>query len=196
MRCFLNLLAVGIALVPLCGIAALAQTPAYNLGKTPSEEEVRAWDLAIGPAGKELPPGSGTPQEGAKVFAQKCAGCHGPTATEAKFKHGPLVGGQGTFKGPLETMHPERSIGSFWPFATTVWDYINRSMPRGQEGSLSAAEVYAVTAWILWRNGIIPEDAVMDAKSLPKVQMPNRNGFDPPRPEYKPEEPRPYGFHP
>ena len=192
MRCFLNLLAVGIALVPLCGIAALAQTPAYNLGKTPSEEEVRAWDLAIGPAGKELPPGSGTAPEGAKIYAQRCAQCHGPTATEGKFFHGPLVGGNGT----LSTNRPLRTIGSYWPFATTVWDYINRAMPKNQEGTLSADQVYAVTAFLLYRNDIIKEDTVMDAQSLPKVQMPNRKGFDPPLPEWKPGVARPYGFHP
>lgn len=85
------------------------------------------------------------------------------------------MGGQGT----LTSIHPVKSIGSFWPFATTVWDFINRAMPAGQEGTLTADEVYALTAFLLYRNGIIQESDVIDAKSLPKVQMPNRNGFVP-----------------
>ncbi len=171
------------SLVPIMALAAsvgaLAQTPTYNLGRTPSEEEIRAWDIAIGPAGKELPPGSGTAKEGAKIYARKCAFCHGPTGTE-KLPGGsryPLVGGQGTLTTPL----PVKSIGSFWPFATTIWDIINRAMPKNQEGSLKADEVYALTAFLLYRNGLIQESDVIDAKSLPKIQMPNRSGFIPPR---------------
>ena len=195
MRCFLNLLVPVMTLVPLCGIAALAQTPTYNLGRTPSAEEIRAWDIAIGPAGKELPPGSGTAQEGAKVYAQRCAECHGPTGTgiEGQGPYRTLVGCQGT----LKTNHPVRTIGSFWPFATTVWDYINRAMPWNKEGSLSADEVYAVTAFLLYRNGIIQESDVLDAKSLPKIPMPNRNGFVPLWPEWeKIRMPRPFGIYP
>jgi S-disulfanyl-L-cysteine oxidoreductase SoxD len=181
MRCFLNVLVAVMALVSLCRIAAPAQTPIYNLGRTPSQEEVRAWDISIGPEGKELPPGSGTAKEGAKIYAQRCAQCHGPTATEGKGIHGRLVGGKGT----LSTDHPLRTIGSFWPFATIVWDFINRAMPRNEEGSLSADEVYALTAFLLFRNDIIKESDVMDAKSLAKVRMPNRNGFVPVWPDYK-----------
>ena len=187
MRCFLNLLVPVMALVPLCGIAALAQTPTYNLGRTPSAEEIRAWDFAIGPEGKELPPGSGTAQEGAKIYAQKCAACHGPTGTEGEVSAKgrrpapPLVGGKDT----LNTPKPVRTIGSFWPFATTIWDYVYRTMPWNEERSLSANEVYAVTAFLLYRNGIIQESDVIDARSLPKIQMPNRNGFVPPEPVWK-----------
>ena len=180
MRWF-NLLAPGMA-VAAC-VAALAQTLTYNLGRTPSAEEIRAWGISIGPAGKELPPGSGTAKEGTKVYAQKCAACHGPTGaeTEAEPRPGlypnPLVGGKGT----LNSIHPVTTIGSFWPFATTIWDTINRSMPNDKPGSLSADEVYAVTAFLLYRNDIIQESDVLDAKSLPKIQMPNRNGFTPSR---------------
>ena len=178
MRCTPDLFAFGMALfVGVASVSAIAQTPTYNVGRTPSAEEIRAWDIAIGPAGKELPPGSGTAQDGAKIFAQKCAQCHGPTASEAKFLHGVLVGGKGT----LGTDHALRTVGSFFPFATTVWDFINRAMPLFREGSLTADEVYSLTAFILYRNSIIQETDVMDAKSLPKVQMPNRNGFVPAR---------------
>ena len=195
MRCFLNLLAPVMALVPLCGITALAQTPTYkNRGRTPSAEEIRAWDISVGPEGKELPAGSGTAQEGAKIYAQRCARCHGPTGAEGPDLPGsaslwpypvfigkrpvpPLRGGKGT----LATLHPVRTLGSFWPFATTIWDYINRAMPPKEEGTLSADEVYALTAFLLFQNGIIQEGDVMDAKSLPKVSMPNRNGFIPTR---------------
>ena len=163
-------------LATFCAIfSALAQMPSYsNIGRTPTEEEIRAWNIAIGPAGNELPPGSGTAREGAKIFASKCSQCHGPTAEGTPLAPR-LVGGQGT----ISTLQPVRTIGSYWPFATTVWDYINRAMPRNQEGSLQPAEVYSLTAFILYRNGLVQETDVIDAKTLPKVPMPNRNGFLP-----------------
>jgi len=166
--------------VPLVALAisfaARAQAPDYaNVGRTPSEVEIRAWNITIGPEGKELPSGSGTAQEGAKLFAAKCSACHGPTAEGSPLAPR-LVGGKETIK----TLQPVRTIGSYWPFATTVWDYINRAMPRNQEGSLSASEVYSLTAFILYRNDIVREDDVIDAKTLPKIKMPNRDGFLPP----------------
>ncbi len=165
------------ALVPLlaaCG-ATWGQKAVYkNVGRAPTEEEIRAWDFAIGTEGKELPVGSGSATEGMKIYADKCAKCHGPTGQEAPL--GPrLVGGKGT----LDTLHPVMTIGSYWPFATTIWDYINRAMPRMKEGTLSHDETYALTAYLLYLNGIVQETDVMDAKTLPKVQMPNRNGFIP-----------------
>ena len=174
-------------LVPLMAlatcVAALAQMPTYHLGRTPSSEEMRAWDVAIGPAGKELPPGSGTAKEGAKIFAERCTLCHGPTGMQtperrATYPHsdrGPLVGGQGT----LPTPNPMKTVGSYWPYATTVWDYIHRAMPQKEEGTLSPDQAYALTALLLYWNGIIKETDVLDAKSLPQIQMPNRNGFLP-----------------
>ena len=169
-------------LVPVMALAAavtaLAQMPTYKLGRTPNAEEIRAWDISVGPAGKELPPGKGTAKEGAPIYAQKCAACHGPTGAEGPADR--LVGGKGT----INTPHPVRTIGSFYPFATTIWDHINRGMPRyGGEGTLTANEVYALTALLLYWNGIIQESDLMDAQSLPKVAMPNRNGFLPLRPE-------------
>jgi S-disulfanyl-L-cysteine oxidoreductase SoxD len=197
MRSFINFLVPAVVLA--ASAVALAQGPSYKLGRTPSREEIKAWDIAVGPDGKELPPGSGTAKEGAKIFAQKCAVCHGPTGAEGSpiephVQH--LVGGQGT----IGTAHEEKTIGSFWPFATTIWDYINRAMPLRQGGSLKADEVYALTAVLLYRNKIIKEDDVIDAKSLPKIQMPNRYGFLPPLPlpeqQWNPKVSRPAGQYP
>ena len=190
MRCSRSLFVPILALVACIG--ATAQGPTYQLGKTPTPAEIQAWDIAIGPEGKELPPGRGTATEGAKIFAQRCAPCHGPTAEGGIARR--LVGGVGT----LNTKDPLSTVGSFWPYATTVWDYINRAMPPPpmQPGMLSADEVYAVTAYLLYRNGIIKENDVLDAQSLPKVQMPNRNGFVPPRPEWTPGMKRPFGYYP
>jgi hypothetical protein len=181
MRCFYKLLALFIVLL-VCG-ACWAQAPKYkNIGRSATPEEIRAWDISIGPSGKELPAGSGTAVEGAKIYAAKCAVCHGPGGEGSQMGMR-LVGGQGTLKSPQAVM----TIGSYWPFATTIWDIVNRAMPKGQGGSLSANEVYALTAFLLYRNDIIKESDVMDAKSLPKVQMPNRNGFIPTRLEDIPD---------
>lgn len=162
-------------------IAALAQGPTYVLGRTPTQEEIKAWDIAIGPEGKELPSGSGSAVEGAKIYASRCVACHGPTGTEGKFLHGVLVGG----KGSLTTLEPVKTVGSFYPYATTVWDFINRAMPFDKPGSLSPDQVYAVTAFLLYKNDIVKETEVMDAKSLPRVRMPNRDGFFPAEPVWK-----------
>jgi mono/diheme cytochrome c family protein len=154
-----------------------AQAPDYaNVGRAATPDDIKSWNLIISPSGKELPPGSGTAKDGAQIFAAKCAMCHGPTA-EGTQRAPRLTGGQGT----LNTLQPVRTIGSYWPFATTVWDYINRAMPRGNEGSLKPDEIYSLAAFILFRNGIVQETDVIDAKTLPKVKMPNRDGFLPPR---------------
>src|ERR1700687_5688377 len=110
--------------------AAWAQAPSYNVGRSPTKEEIQAWDISIGPEGKELPPGSGTAKQGAAIYAKKCAACHGPTGEGSQLAPH-LLGGKGT----LTTLQPVRTIGSYWPFATTIWDYINRAMPQGQGGS-------------------------------------------------------------
>jgi cytochrome c len=149
-------------------------------------------DNAVGLEGKELPPGSGSAKQGATTFAMRgCAGCHGSTGTEGPAPA--LVGGVGTVAGP----NPVRTVGSYWPFATSIWDFINRAMPLNQGGFLSADEVYALTAFLLYRNGIIQESDVMDAKSLPKVQMPNRNAFVlPPVSTWNPRMARPSKIEP
>ena len=176
----------------LAASVARAQTPDYkNVGKAPSEAEIRAWDISVGPAGKELPPGSGTAKAGEEIFMKKCAVCHGQNL-EGSRAAPRLVGGQGT----LTTLHIQRSIGSYWPFATTLWDFINRAMPPKQGGSFQPDEVFALTAFLLYKNGIIQEGDVIDAKSLPKIQMPNRNNFIPFWPEWDKKAVRPYGLYP
>jgi S-disulfanyl-L-cysteine oxidoreductase SoxD len=173
---FSKLLATWIVL--LASTAALAQTPSYkNVGRTPTNEEIRAVDISIGPDGKGLPPGQGTAKEGVPIYAAKCAVCHGGAGEGNKI--GPRLVGSKADLETFTTLRPAKSVGSYWPYATTVWDYINRAMPRNQAGNLSANEVYALTAFILAKSGIIQEGDVMDAKTLPKVQMPNRNGFVP-----------------
>src|SRR5258708_24519109 len=175
---FSKFLVTAIAL--LSATAVLAQTSSYtNVGRAPTKEEIQAWDISVGPDGKGLPPGQGTTKDGAAIYASKCAVCQGPAGEGAKI--GPrLVGGTADLE-TLTTLRPVRSIGGYWPYATTVWDFINRAMPRGQGGTLTATELYALTAWILAKSNIIKEDDVLDAKTLPKVQMPNRNGFVPAR---------------
>lgn len=143
----------------------------FGFGRVPSEAEVKARDIAVGPDGAGLPPGRGTVAAGEQVFKAKCAACHGPTGTEGP--RDKLVG---------EKL-PVKTIGSFWPYATTVFDYIRRAQPFDKPGSLTDDEVYAVTAWLLFRNQIIAADQVIDATTLPQVRMPNRDGFVPdPRP--------------
>ena len=173
------------AMVVLACGAAMAQSPTYKMGRTPTEAELRAWDHAVGPDGKELPAGSGSAVEGAKIFAAKCFFCHGKNA-EGIFPFPRLAGGVGT----LNTPTPIRSSGSYLPFATTIWDFINRAMPRDAEGTLTSDEVYAVTAFILFKNGTIKETDVLDKKSLVEVQMPNRNGFFPDPPQSTPDKDR------
>ena len=155
-----------------------AQLPTFGVGRPPTPEEIRDRGGAIAPDGDGLPEGSGTVAAGRDVFTAQCARCHGP---KAEGDVGPaLVGGQGT----LRTARPLKTVGSFWPYATTLWDYINRAMPFDKPGLLKPSEVYAVAAYILNLNGIIGNADVMDAKTLPKVRMPNRDGFvSDPRPD-------------
>jgi mono/diheme cytochrome c family protein len=162
----------------LSGQAADPRLPEYGFGHAATDDEIRAWNIEVTPQGEGLPPGSGTAAQGAKVFAAKCAGCHGPGGTEGPMDR--LVGGHGT----LNTPRPVKTIGSYWPYATTIYDYVNRAMPFDAPQSLTPDEVYSVTAWLLFQNGIIPEQAVLNAQTLPRVQMPNRDGFIPdPRPD-------------
>ena len=150
--------------------AALAESP--DLGKAASPEEIASWDVSIGPDGAGLPPGTGTPQQGEKVYLAKCIACHGEKG--AGKPNDQLAGGQGSL-GPGQT--PVKTVGSFWPYATTAFDYVRRAMPLNEPKSLSDDEVYAVVAYILQINGVIGENDTMDAQTLPAVRMPNREGF-------------------
>ena len=186
--CTMGMLRV-LTFVLLVGGSALAQSPpTYGVGRTPSAEEIRAWDISIGPTGTELPPGRGTAKEGAQVFAQKCAACHGKTGTEGR---APVLKGKN--EPNVDTWARGRILPIRSPFATTVWDYINRAMPLNREGTLTADEVYALTAFLLHMNDVIPEDQIVDAQSLPKVKMPIGDKYAP-LPEWKPRTPRLKGY--
>src|SRR5919205_2747093 len=174
--------------VLLMGAAALAQSGRYGVGRTPSAEEIRAWDISIGPTGEELPPGHGTVKEGALVYRAKCAGCHGATGIGGT---APIL--KSKVAKDVDLWERGRILPLRAPFATTVWDYINRGMPLGREGTLSADEVYALTAFLLYINDVIPEDAVLDAETLPKVKMPIGNAYAS-LPDWKPRTPRLKGY--
>ena len=174
--------ALPLAIVVACAATLAAQSPRFGVGRPPNPDEVRGLGAAIAPDGDGLPEGSGTVAEGRTVFAARCASCHGPNG-EGGGVGASLAGGKGT----LATAKPLKTVGSFWPQATTVWDYVNRAMPFDQPGLLKPEEVYAVVAYILNLNGIVGEDAVMNARTLPAVKMPNRDGFvSDPRPDVGP----------
>jgi mono/diheme cytochrome c family protein len=153
--------------------AAIVHSQTYGLGRHVSPEEIRKYDVLIPPSGAGLPAGSGTAERGKAIYAAQCARCHGATGRE-----GPedvLVGGIGS----LATAKPEKTVGSYWPYATTLWDYLNRAMPVDRPGMLSADDVYSVTAYVLHLNGIVSATEVLDANTLPRIRMPNRDGFIP-----------------
>ncbi len=176
-------------LVLLMGVPALAQGPTYGVGRTPTADEIRAWDISVGPTGEELPPGRGTAKEGAQVYRRTgCAGCHGATG----------LGGSAPILKSKDAANPNvwargRILPLRSPYATTVWDYINRAMPLNREGTLTADEVYALTAFLLYINDVIPEDEILDAQSLPKVKMPIGDKFAS-LPEWKPRTRRLQGY--
>lgn len=155
------------------GSLVTASPQTYVLGRPARADEIRRLDVLIPPSGAGLPAGSGTAERGKAVYAAQCARCHGATGRE-----GPedvLVGGIGS----LATARPVRTVGSYWPYATTLWDYVNRAMPFDRPGVLPPDDVYAVVAFMLQLNGIISTTDVIDAATLPKIRMPNRDGFIP-----------------
>jgi cytochrome c len=163
---------LGAALSIAVTVAMAADIAPPKLGRVATPDEVAKVDISIPPDGKGLPAGSGTVAQGSAVYAQKCQICHG--AAGAGTPSGDrLTGGIGT----LATANPIKTVSSFWPYATTLFDYIRRAMPVINPQSLQNDEVYAVTAYILSIDNIVPKDATLDATSLPKVQMPNRAGF-------------------
>lgn len=154
------------------GIAVAAQVAPPRLGRAVTPDEVAKTDISIPPDGKGLPAGSGTVAQGAEVYAQKCVVCHGPNGAGTP-SGDRLSGGIGS----LATPNPVKTVNSYWPYATTVFDYIRRAMPITMPQSLSNEEVYAVTAYILSLDNVVPMTATLDAQSLPRVQMPNKDGF-------------------
>ena len=169
-----------LVLVLVAGASVAAQSPRFTVGRPPTPEEIRGLGSAIAPDGTGLPKGSGTVAAGRTLFAAQCARCHGPAGEGDVGAR--LVGGLGT----LRDARPIKTVGSFWPYATTLWDYVNRAMPFDRPGLLEPSEVYAAVAFVLNLNGIIEENVVMDATTLPKVKMPNRDGFvADPRPDVR-----------
>jgi cytochrome c len=171
------------------GASALAQGPTYRIGRTPTPEEIKARDIAIGPTGEELPPGKGNAKEGAQLYRTKgCAACHGAEG----------IGGTAPILKSKDPKNPdlwarERILPLRSPFATTVWDYINRGMPLNREGTLTPDEVYSLTAYLLFINDVIPENQALDQQSLPKVKMPIGDNYAS-LPEWKPRTKRLPGY--
>jgi S-disulfanyl-L-cysteine oxidoreductase SoxD len=166
-----SLLLASLTLLAACATAQRAQQPAPRFGEPVPLAELTRWDISIPPSGAGLPAGSGTAREGLKVYEQKCLACHGTKGVGKPADA--LTGGTGT----LATKTPVRTVGSYWPYATTLFDYVRRAMPLNNPLSLTDDEVYAVSAYVLSLNGIIGEDVAMNAQTLPQVKMPNRDGF-------------------
>lgn len=165
--------AVALVVLLAGGTTTIAQPPPLGVGRPATAAELARLDTDVTPDGRGLPAGHGSAASGRSVYVAKCASCHGATGRE-----GPndiLVGGIGS----LTTPRPIKTVGSFWPYATSLWDYINRAMPYDRPGALSPDEVYAVTAYILHLNGIVSEREDLDKATLAKVRMPNRDGFIP-----------------
>jgi S-disulfanyl-L-cysteine oxidoreductase SoxD len=174
------------ALLIICGVASVAtltlgQGQQYKLGRPATAEEIRELDISVAPDGSGLPHGSGTVSEGRQIYQTLCASCHGDRG-QGTSQYRALVGGQGT----LKSNKPVRTVGSYWPYATTVWDYIHRTMPYTRPGTLTPNQTYAVTGFVLYLNGIVDEKTELTDKTLPKVKMPNRDGFvSDPRPDVR-----------
>jgi len=154
-------------------MSAFAQNQPLGIGKPATPEEIARWNITVYPDGKGLPVGSGNAQLGAKIYANKCAECHNDKGEGRQAQYPALVGGRGT----LATNSPVKTVGSYWPYATTLFDYIRRAMPYTHPRSLKVDEVYSVTAFVLFLNGIVDEKQDLNQNNLPSVQMPNRNGF-------------------
>lgn len=168
----------GPAATPTASAIGLGYLAAYGFGRDATQDEIKAWDIDVMPSGTGFPPGSGTVAQGAQIYATKCAYCHGdkgqgglPQSVEV------LVGTKPWFEKGKPRFRPPRTIGNWWPYATTIFDYVRRSMPFDRPGSLTDDEVYAVAAWLLNQNQIIGENEVMNAQTLPKVKMPALDYF-------------------
>jgi cytochrome c len=165
-------------LISLWALTALAQPPTkrFDFGRAPTEEEIRALDIDVTPDGRGLPEGSGTVKLGEAVYYAKCAFCHGVSGTEGP--DDPLVGREPREGFPFgEKPRLTKTIGNYWPYATTLYDYTLRAMPFDEPGTLEPDEVYGLVAFLLFQNEIIDEDATMNRETLPKVKMPAREHF-------------------
>ena len=166
-------------------VAGSAAADGPGLGKPVTGSDIAAWDIFVFPDGKGLPPGSGTPAEGAPLYAAKCAACHGENG------RGGIAGahvGEAQLTGPGSP----KTIKSFWPYSTTLFDYLRRAMPYNAPRSLSDSETYAIVAYILALNKLIGDNDTLNAETLPKIQMPNRKNYRPPPADWKPGMPGPF----
>jgi S-disulfanyl-L-cysteine oxidoreductase SoxD len=151
-------LMLAVAATLVVGVARAGES--YGIGREATPQEIAGWDIDVSPNGAGLPPGRGDVRQGEAIFAAKCAACHGA--------HG---------EGKLRDKKPVKTVGSFWPYATTLFDFVRRAMPLNAPQSLTPDEVYAVSAYVLFLNGIVPQDAALDADNLARINMPNRDGF-------------------
>jgi cytochrome c len=159
-------LAFAIAAALALGTSGDGPPARFGFGRPATADEIAAWDIDVRPDGQGLPPGRGLARDGVTIYAHRCAGCHGATGREPR---------QGFPFGRDPTL--VRTVGNYWPYATTLYDYINRAMPLNAPGSLAPDEVYSLVAYLLWRNEIIADTAVIDARTLPRVVMPARDRF-------------------
>jgi cytochrome c len=156
----------------MAAMPAWAKDGQYGIGTPATASEIAGWDIDIRPDGKGLPPGSGSVEDGEMMYEEKCASCHGSFG-EGVGRYPVLSGGEGT----LTEERPEKTVGSYWPYASTLWDYIHRAMPFPQPQSMSDEEVYAITAYVLYLNDLVEDDFVLTADNLASIEMPNKDGF-------------------
>lgn len=161
-----------LAALALIALPALAHAEGFGLGRAATPDEIAAWDIDIRPDGAGLPEGSGNAVDGEEIYAEKCAYCHGDFG-EGIDRWPVLAGGQGT----LTSDRPVKTIGSYWPYLSTVWDYIHRAMPFGEAQSLGDDEVYAITAYLLYMNDVVDDDFELSRESFGDIEMPNAGGF-------------------
>src|ERR1700722_12952721 len=160
-----------IAIAAIFASGAVHAAERYDFGRPATPEEIKGWNIDASPSGAGLPSGHGDVRQGEEIFADKCASCHGGHGEGNPSDR--MVGGLCT----LPDKKPEKTVGSFWPYATTLFDYVRRAMPLNAPQSLTPDEVYALSAYLLFLNGIVPQDATLEADTLAKIKMPNRDGF-------------------
>jgi cytochrome c5 len=169
---YIVLMMVAIGMATPCWAAKSGGVGQYGIGTAATAEEIAGWDIDIRPDGKGLPPGSGSVEDGEMMYEEKCASCHGSFG-EGVGRYPVLSGGEGS----LTEDRPDKTVGSYWPYASTLWDYIHRAMPFPQPQSLSDEEVYAITAYVLYLNDLVEDDFVLTADNLASIEMPNKDGF-------------------
>ena len=176
-----NLFITGLLFISCCAHSQLLERSPVSprLGEPADAGSVAQLDSTVFPSGEGLPPGSGTVEQGKSIYQEQCSGCHGPDGQGATADE--LAGGEGSLTDP----YPDKTVGMYWPYATTLFDLIRRSMPLHNPGSLTNEQVYAVSAWVLYLNGLLTVDATLDKNTITNLTMPNRDGFFPDHPAAK-----------